>query len=274
MSLGQQTQAGIHSLVANTLGAAAGAAGGGPVASALVSGLVNLLWPASQADVWDSIRDDVQNLINQSLDADEVATIAATLTGLKKALNDYNNEVNSPNPDSGGILQYYRITKETFDTNSPAFQKEGYQVLLLPQYAQMMNLYLALMRDGVLYGNTWKMPSDEININQADQTAAVNAAVGYVNQWVSAGVPAPVIDPNASPQISSHAAATAYLTSMTIGVLDQQKLWPYFDPSQFALGTLPPKDPREIFSDSFWRVPPRRALLWERRSQPAKLGRD
>ncbi len=47
-----------------------------PVGGELISGLVGVFWPESGADVWDSIRADVEALINQQI-ATEVSLMSA-----------------------------------------------------------------------------------------------------------------------------------------------------------------------------------------------------
>lgn len=258
MSLGQQTQANIHALIANTLGGAASAAGGGPVASALVSGLVNLLWPSPQEDVWDSIKADVQEVVNQSLSDEVYNRVTAQLTNLKTNIDNYNDAVT----DGQNITDTYVATRAVFGSLAE-FRQQGYEVLLLPMYVQAVNLYLAMLRDGVIYGSKWSAPLDtaeaQRNITELLYTPTDGSlgAIAYVNTWFPQGNPAPQKDWGLRDENAvTYAGQTAYAWTMTLSVLDTCALWPYFDPSQHPVGTIPAPMTREVYTGSYWSLAP------------------
>lgn len=255
MSLGQQTQANIHALIANTLGGAASAAGGGPVASALVSGLVNLLWPSPQQDVWDSIKADVEALIQQQLSTDVYNNVSDDLEGLKGVLGYYNTAVQVG--DKTSIMSNYISARDFFTQRAPHFQQDGYQVLLLPLYVQMTNLYLSVLRDGVVYGPSWGRAAGDVQGDQAVMTQLISDSVSYVHTTFPQGNPAPQKDWGLRDENAvTYAGLTAYTRTMTLSVLDPCALWPYFDPSQHPVGTIPPPMTREVYTDSYWSLAP------------------
>ncbi len=133
-------------LIASTLGLI-------PEVGSLLSGLVYILWPSDQEDVWDEIKDQVQALVQQDLTQLVENLEAQTLQGLKGSIQDYQDALTTNDPSN--ISQNWTSAKLNFVQQMPQFQTQGYEVALLPYYAQAVNLYLALLLDGVLHGKDW-----------------------------------------------------------------------------------------------------------------------
>lgn len=246
-------------LIASTLGLV-------PEVGSLLSGLVYILWPSDQNDVWDDIKGQVQQLIDQDLTQLVHNLEAQTLQGLKSSIQDYQDALTTNDPSN--ISQNWTSAKLNFVQQLPQFQVQGYQVALLPYYAQVVNLYLALLRDGVLHGKEWGWNDADVAV----ATKEMNNVIQTSCQWVDttfgqeygrrtsefgAAQDAYVQFCNAGNDpinynLGYHYNVTAwneqndFLTWMTLKALDFRNLWPFFTSGQ-ADAVLH----REIYSAAF-----------------------
>jgi hypothetical protein len=94
--------------------------------------LVDQLWPPGES-VWDSIRADIQALINQSLSQAFAAQVQDILTGLQDSIVHYQASLKDSRPETA--RDEWIALQVVFDTNQPLFQHNGadgdYRVLLL-----------------------------------------------------------------------------------------------------------------------------------------------
>ncbi len=228
-------------LIASTLGLI-------PEVGSLLSGLVYILWPSDQEDVWDEIKDQVQALVQQDLTQLVENLEVQTLQGLKGSIQDYQDALTTNDPSN--ISQNWTSAKLNFIQQMPQFQTQGYEVALLPYYAQAVNLYLALLRDGVLHGKDWGWTDADVAVttkemNQAIQDACqwVDTTFGQVNETRLVAFGQAQTDylkftgedhlPVDYP-LGPHYNVTAwneynnFLYWMTLKVLDFRNTWPYF----------------------------------------------
>lgn len=243
-------------LIASTLGMV-------PVVGALLSGLVNILWPSDQEDVWDQIKDQVQALVQQDLTQLVENLEAQTLNGLKGSIRDYQDAITTNDPSN--ISQNWTSAKLNFVQQLPQFQTKGYEVALLPYYAQAINLYFALLRDGVSNGRDWGWTDADVamatkEMNQAIQdacqwvdttfgqeygrrTSAFGAAQDDYVQFCNAGNNPINYSLGSHYNVTAWNAQNDFLTWMTLQVLDFRYMWPSFagGPVDVVLG-------REIYS--------------------------
>ena len=246
-------------LIASTLGLI-------PEVGSLLSGLVYILWPSDQEDVWDEIKDQVQALVQQDLTQLVENLEAQTLQGLKGSIQDYQDALTTNDPSN--ISQNWTSAKLNFIQQMPQFQTQGYEVALLPYYAQAVNLYLALLRDGVLHGKDWGWTDADVAVT----TKEMNQAIQDVCQWVDttfgqeygrrtsafgAAQDAYVQFCNSGNDpvnysLGYHYNVTAwnkqnnFLTWMTLKALDFRNLWPFFNSGQVDVVLH-----REIYSMAF-----------------------
>ncbi|MCS6326921.1 MAG: hypothetical protein H8K06_07535 [Nitrospira sp.] len=218
-----------------------------PEVGSLLSGLVYILWPSEQEDVWDEIKDQVQALVQQDLTQLVENLEAQTLKGLKGSIQDYQDAITTKDPSN--ISQNWTSAKLNFVQQMPQFQTQGYEVALLPYYAQAVNLYLALLRDGVLHGTDWGWTDADVAV----ATKEMNQFIQDACQWVDttfgreygrrtsefgAAQDAYVQFCNSGNDpinysLGYHYNVTAwndqnnFLTWMTLKVLDFRNLWPF-----------------------------------------------
>jgi hypothetical protein len=106
-----------------------------PKWGSLLSGLVYILWPSDQEDVWDQIKAQVQQLIDQDLTQLVESLETQTLQGLKDSIQDYQDALTTNDPSN--ISQNWTSAKLNFVQQLPQFQARGYEVALLPYYAKL-----------------------------------------------------------------------------------------------------------------------------------------
>jgi hypothetical protein len=221
-----------------------------PEVGGLISGLTGILWPASQEDVWDGIENRVEQLIDRKLSGYEYQQVWEDLQGLNNAIDDYTTAVKDSQTDLSYISEKFNAAIAAFETAEPHFKSEGSEVLLLPLFAQMVNLYLSLLRDGVIFGKKWGWSDRDVADIQTKLTTQINRSVKYANDWYQQGYQNLSL-PNDGSNLRSRIfkIQNAYDREMTLSVLDSVFYWPYFDPTVNPPGGTLPKLTREIYSD-------------------------
>lgn len=217
-----------------------------PAVGWLLEGLTEILWPDNSNDVWDQIKNDVEQLINQDLSDEKYANISEKLQGIQGLLSEYTGAVQTG--DQSNIQVYLVNLILQCVTVLPSFQDKTYGVLLLPLTAQLANIHLGAIRDYYTYANTWGKPSVA--------TQQMNDFVNYSNLYSSWVTYQYSVGRNAVPQVSPEDdphntknwnALNNYDRTMQLSVLDFQLLWPSFRPD----GSVPvPYLTREIYSDA------------------------
>ncbi len=117
----------------------------------LISPLVSFIWPTGQQALWNQIMQDAENQLaglNQKIDQQALAQAQAAIEGLQNVLNIYVNAVATGDQTASVLQGYYISATTTLQQQLPQLQLNGYQTLLLPLYAQAVNLGVALYRDG------------------------------------------------------------------------------------------------------------------------------
>lgn len=219
-----------------------------PEAGGIIAGLVGILWPESQEDIWGQIKDKVEALINKKLADYEYQQVQEDLAGLHNVLKDYGHALQHSQSNLTFISEKYNVALGQFEASQPHFMSKGYEVLLLPLLAQMANLHLALLQDGVNYGSSWGWTPETVTDMKTMLTESIKSYGDWVTKWYRTGY-----DEVRIPQSGKHlrtiqwAARNKYVRGMTLQVLDIAFYWPYFDPAK-QNGSVP-KLTREIYSD-------------------------
>jgi hypothetical protein len=228
-----------------------------PDVGELLSGIVEFLWPSSGTDVWSEIKAQVEQLIDQKIADNNYALVQDSLKGLNNELSDYINSLSYAKDDSTFISEKWNVAEGDFLQQLPSFQQTGYEVLLLPLFAQFANLHLTLLRDGAQFGANWGWTPDILDNTKQKLTDTINAYKIYAQ-----GIYQKHVDDltNATP-VNYHLcepfrAVNNFVRAMTRGVLDQISLWPYFDvtkypqPVNIALNSEVYSDPYGTCDDS------------------------
>jgi delta endotoxin, N-terminal domain len=225
----------------------AGALGLVPEVGSLLAALVYIFWPPSKEDIWSEIKDQVEQLVDQKIDQVVYQQVQDDLTGLSAALTDYLNTVKTG--DAGNISVQWIATKTVFDTALPHFQSKGYELLLLPLYAQFGNMYFSLLRDGVIFGSKWNWNKQYQQMVASTLTNDVTTFVQYANQTYQTKYQSIAN----STGTDYHACQpfrnlNSFSRQMTLSVLDFSGNWQYFDATKYP-NPVSIHLTREIYSD-------------------------
>ncbi|KAF3914526.1 hypothetical protein AA313_de0209184 [Arthrobotrys entomopaga] len=119
-----------------------------------------------------------------------------------------------------------------FISQSPVFQQTNYEIILLPFFAQMANMHLGLLRDGLLQGFSTDSSEIQLYITTYTQWISKWSAISLIiQQTINSGKFNPL---------------NQYKRWMQIGVRNFSSLWPYYDTSLYPNAVTLPAGP-EIF---------------------------
>ncbi len=216
----------------------------------LLSGITSIFWPTSQADIWSIIRDDVQAYVDQQLSQNTYDRLAAILSGLHRVCDDYTAAIDSQQ-SSDVIREKWGTALGAFEAQEDQFQLPGYQVLLLPFFAQMTNMYLSLLRDCVIFGVGWGYTQDYVNRYHETLRQIITDSNAYVQGTIRDGLNALPISPHDS-AARVWSQTNRYNRGMTLQVTDNAHFWVYFDPDELTRSNsdIPPLT-REIYSNPY-----------------------
>ena len=140
-------------------------------------------------------------------------------------------------------------TKTVFDTALPHFQSKGYELLLLPLYAQFGNMYFSSLRDGVIFGSKWNWNKQYQQMVASTLTNDVTTFVQYANQTYQTKYQSIAN----STGTDYHACQpfrnlNSFSRQMTLSVLDFSGNWQCFDATKYP-NPVSIHLTREIYSD-------------------------
>ncbi|MBP1996063.1 insecticidal delta-endotoxin Cry8Ea1 family protein [Paenibacillus eucommiae] len=220
-----------------------------PVAGFALSALVEIFWPSSQQDVWAEIEEKVEQLVNQKISELVYQQVEESLRGLHNNLNEYLWAVQNTS-DKSYITQKFNIAQGHFIQELPHFQSKGYELLLLPLFAQFANLHLSLLRDGVIYGANWGWDEDIQRYLRETIVKTIEEYVKYTDStYTTALEETQKKAPSNKSYVEPFNTVNRFTREMTLTVLDFKTTWPYYDPTQYPDPTQIYLD-REIYSDA------------------------
>ena len=236
--------------------------GKAPEVGGILSGMVDLLWPTGSS----ATDNNFQELVDQTT----YDLVSARLGGLMLNMSSssgtgWNDQVafwkrNCANPAqapehftcadyaTNTLWTSFQSKKDNFDTERQTFQQTGHEVKLLPLYAQYENLYLALLRDGMmLHDQYWSKvsgtDSDDMAgtaMNYELTNTNEDSGISYVNKFYKAGLPAMPKPPQDWDHPFSYNdeynARVQYIRDSTFNILDYRDTWKYLDPRSFPGG--------------------------------------
>lgn len=230
-----------------------------PVIGGFLSTLIQCLWPwgSSNTDVWDSIKAQVEQLIDQKLEQQTYNAAILRLQALNTNMHDYLDAVQNSQGNPTVITSTWETTNGLFDNDVVIFQVDPDQALLSPLFAQFANLHLTLLRDGVLHGKSWGWTDEYVASIAKKLTRTINTYSLYAIECYSAAMNVPW-DKNMPPNaeiVQPLRAILEFDRAMVPALLNYHIAWPYFDVTKFP----PPLDfvpQAEIYSDPYGAFDP------------------
>jgi hypothetical protein len=217
-----------------------------PEVGEILSALVDIFWPTDQkASIWDKIKEQVEALVNQKISDLVYQQVSEDLQGLNNSTTLYLDEVK--NGGSASKLTQWIVTRNSFAQALPHFQSKGYEVLLLPLFAQFANLYLSILRDAVVSGKSWGRNDDEHKDDIKYLQDAITEFTNYATNTYDTGLTniknSISIDHDRSLDPFYYIyfgepfkSVNKYDRHMTLNVLDYMSTWEYYDAIKYPNG--------------------------------------
>ena len=197
-----------------------------PFVGWFLASLVEILWPESNEDPWCAIHQAVENLIDEKINAEVKSRNDRILVGLKAAVDDYLDAADPSLGNSGDYIAWnWDDAESAFETNTPMFQEDGFRLLLLTDYAQCINMYLGLLRDCALYGESWGLPKATVDKKTDTMAQLITDATAYVTEWYQYGLSHLTLPTSTKHQnLVQWNYKNNYIRTMTIGLLDNMAM--------------------------------------------------
>jgi hypothetical protein len=220
-----------------------------PTVGFVLSALVEIFWPSSQQDVWSEIEAKVEQLVDEKISELVYQQVQESLAGLHNNINEYLWAVKNTK-DPNYITQKFNIAHGHFIQELPHFQSKGYELLLLPLFAQFANLHLSLLRDGVINGADWGWGEDVQRHLREQIAETIQQYIQYTDTTYTEGLQNTQSKaPSNSHYTEPFNTVNRYIREMTLTVLDFKTMWPYYDPTRYP-GPVKIYLDREIYSDA------------------------
>ncbi|OUQ89282.1 hypothetical protein B5G50_04300 [Brevibacillus brevis] len=226
----------------------------GPVIGFFIP-IIDLIWPPSQPDLFDILRQQIQDLINQALTTDTLNKLQALLQGWKNELDVLATEVkNLTDPKTSTIGSTVNTIHLQFVHDIPQFTLKDYAAYALPLYIQAATMHLGLLKEAISKQTDW-------GISDSDKTNFLT----YLKQWIvkhSENVYTLFVTglQNIQDDESSQISSAEFIYTSTLYGFDIAALWPTFDkwPTNDSPEVYPTQtdieQTRFLFSDLVGRV--------------------
>jgi hypothetical protein len=237
-----------------------GALGEIPEVGGLFALIVEEVWPdPEKQDVWDEIKEKVEALLNEKLSDLVYNDISASLEGLQKNSAEYAEALKDSPDNIQLITEKFSVAKGDFNAQEPHFKAKGYELLLLPLFAQMANMHLSLLREGCIHGKSWGWNDQTVKDRKTELTNTIDKYVKYVDDKYNKGLADKKTSASETLKDTGPYAifrwtrafnvVNDFVREMTISVLDYRQMWPYMDISKYP-NPLYMLLTREVYSEA------------------------
>ncbi|MGD6840672.1 insecticidal delta-endotoxin Cry8Ea1 family protein, partial [Bacillus thuringiensis] len=264
--IGTAVSAGI--IVAGTMLAAVSApfaiiAVGGAIVGAIIISIGTLLpifWPNGEKDktVWTEFIKMGENYVDTPLTETVKEDKLATLEGIRLVLAEYEKgfqdwkdlkEKQIPGSKPSQALQQASLTVKTrFEIvnndilrEMPGFQLPTYKMILLPIYAQVANLHLTLLQQGIEFADIWNadiFPSQtEFETNAGTSNDYYKDLIKKIQEYSNycANTYREGLNNLKNEATMTWGILNSYRKEMTLTVLDIIAMFPFFDPKKYRV---------------------------------------
>lgn len=219
----------------------------GPVLSVLTQ-VLGLLWPSGQDITWENLMKRGEELFKQTVEESikyqaeqELIKSQSMVTFYQVALDDW---INTPGRITAESMRdTFRNAIQQLDAQMSAFKKSGYEVPLLPTYAQAANLNVIVLKDITIFGEQWGFEQSDIDYYYKLFLNSITNHTDYVSKWYQEGL-------NRLPKLSSTdwIAYNRFRREMTLMALDIIALFPTYDAFLYPMETKTELT-RELYMD-------------------------
>lgn len=220
-----------------------------PIVGEILSTLLEILWPESAKDVWGEVKEQVEAVVNQKISDAVYRLVEEDLKGLNNVLTLYVNE--TKNGNAATKLTVWINTRFAFVNALPHFQPTQINdaILALPLFAQFANMYLSVLRDGLIGGKSWGMTDGDLEQLSTDLKSAIHDFVKYVQDTAETGYAnLKASAPQNGNTCDPYRTLNPYERKMTLAALDYTVNWPNYDVTEYPNGGYTELT-RQIYSD-------------------------
>jgi hypothetical protein len=201
-------------------------------------------------DHWEEVKANAEAMVNSKISEAIYSVLQGNLQGLSTNLTEYFEATIHSKDNPQYIGQKFMVAQGGFNQSVPLFQQgsDDQRVLLLPLFAQVVNMHLILLREGAISGGEWGF-TEQIQADLKQTLARRTIEYGqYVTATYQAGWRAG--EKQATNCVESfNATYGKYHREMTLNVLEYAELWQYL---ASPVPVTPPLNfDREIYSDAF-----------------------
>ena len=236
-----------------------------PVVGGILGALVSIFWPndpAKPVDVWAQVKERVESLVNQKISDLVYQQVTEDLQGLinvitryqqelkayNESVTEYQKDPTKPTPDPKDLRTQWLITVSAFVQALPHFQSKGYEVPLLGLFVQFVNMYLSVLRDGVVNGKNWGRSDADQQQDVINLQTAISDSFNYTQTTYTNHVKELEQTPRNDKFNQPFATVNRYTREMTLVGLDYMNTWAIYDVTKYPHGAKVLL-PRELYSD-------------------------
>ncbi|MER5986398.1 insecticidal delta-endotoxin Cry8Ea1 family protein [Streptomyces sp. NPDC001787] len=228
----------------------------GPVAGLFTGWLMQALFPSKSVDVWESIKDQVNKVVDEKITTERFKRLTDKLTGIRDNYADYHVLV-TLDDDPVSIYQKWDIVYSSVNGSIAEFQNKDYAVAQVPLFIQLANLQILLLRDLYLHGKRWGVPQGTIDMYAKklnEFTRPTNDTENYethYSKWAADHYQ------EGHSGINTDWDRLAYTRVMYVNGFQQSEIWPYLNPVKYPEGhdVVGILGAQEVFNGPWGRIP-------------------
>ncbi|MED2754654.1 insecticidal delta-endotoxin Cry8Ea1 family protein [Bacillus thuringiensis] len=236
-----------------------------PIAGSTLSFMGDTLWsvafPENTVDSMEKFENSMKNIVKQEIKTYDQATVKAELQGLRNSQTEYNTHLEawrSSKTATNDPVKEFTAVNNSFRTTIPKFQKDGYQLGELKLFSIIATMHLAILHDGVRYGEQWGLTSKKVSTYKKELQTAIKNYTEYVTKVYKDGLK--LVEENADKTtfvegqentIGKHMQSddvqqykgtgkwnmiNAYNRQITLDVLDLASSWKYMNVDSYPEG--------------------------------------
>ena len=227
----------------------------------VLAAMIEIMWPGSENEnvTWEQMQQYVEKAVGQAVDEKTKSDLEASLKGLDAVLHNYVVAIQAKQPWSDQDKSYIQATfvsaLNALEHDAPSFQPANHPYLVLAEYTEMQNMLLGQLRDGILNGSKFGLPSGAI----ADYKTQIASRIADATAWVpkqlaAAHTALPSVDSGPLHNIKVYNQNAQLDLQLVPAVSDAAFYWPYLDPVKYP-GPQKPVNKRILYTPSFGLIP-------------------
>ncbi|XP_057669039.1 uncharacterized protein LOC130901581 [Diorhabda carinulata] len=161
-----------------------------PIVGKVFASILDYFWPSNKANVWDQIKDQVSNLIDQKVREAIEGILGAELRSLKTQIQTLHQELELNLPNTGE--HYFTIAQTLIGFEKKfTFTKEedsdyaNINYFLLPMYSAVVNMKILFYQFGIVNQEKLELTNDNINLLKMWMNTLIedeDGAVQYIHK--------------------------------------------------------------------------------------------